>query len=159
MKQAQADEIKAQATRMLLTCVCGHPIGEHRKVEFFPDSTGLEYGVPRYFCPYKGCGCTERKSLISGVDKLKIDEAIDAQLRRQSMALIMQNQQPRSPNGFGTTGAHAPERGSRVRDGRAALSTADNYKANYLRRGSREGYRDQFSAAEKEFGTAGGRKL
>lgn len=88
MKSSTADEIKAEATRALLTCHCGHTQTDHVH--------SLREGCPIGswgWCMTDGCRCQAFHSLLRWNEKRDMDRELDRKVEAQTLAAVLRNQQ------------------------------------------------------------------
>lgn len=91
MKASTADSLKAEATRALLTCRCGHPQIDH----LHSIRDGMVVG--RWLeCMTQGCMCKAFLSRLTAREKCQLDTILDAKVAAGQLAAVLQHQQPAS---------------------------------------------------------------
>lgn len=88
MKQQRADNLKAEATRALLTCRCTHPQIDH----LHSIKDGMVVG--RWLeCMAQGCMCKAFLSQLTAREKCQLDFILDAKVAAGQLAAVLQHQQ------------------------------------------------------------------
>lgn len=88
MKSSTADQLKAEATRALLTCRCTHPQTDH--IHSLRD--GMVVG--RWLeCMAQGCMCKAFISQLTAREKCQLDTILDNKVAAGQLAAVMKNQQ------------------------------------------------------------------
>ena len=92
MKQVKADKVKADATRALLTCRCGHQQTEHLH------SIRDGQVVGRWLmCLADGCPCQAFLSCLTARELVTIHKAMDDKVAASQLAAVMQRQAEELP--------------------------------------------------------------
>lgn len=163
MKFQDAEQLKAETARMVVTCLCRHPQVGHKHLVRLPDSEFLwnaheqarERNISHVWagCSHKGCHCLSFHPMLSGTDKKAMDERLDELVRKQSMAMIMQGASIKLGQRYAFNPSKLNHNEAHVRDGRAALSSTEpRYEARNLRRRDRGEYQKADNAAIERFG-------
>lgn len=134
MKQVNADRIKAEATRALLTCRCGHMQTEHLHTM----KEGMVVG--RWLaCLEQGCRCQAFLSTLTARDKATLDTLLDDKVAASQLAAVLSNQAPQ-PNGVIPTlrypAATPPKRTRAQRRQKERVRSANNAGVSGLYHGT-----------------------
>ena len=87
MRQSTADRLKAEATRALLTCQCGHTQTDH----LHQMRDGWVVGLWKQ-CLTQGCRCQGFQSILSAREKTQLDGICDRKVEAQTLASVLRNQ-------------------------------------------------------------------
>lgn len=93
MKSQRADQLKAEATRALLTCRCGHSQTSH----LHSLKTGAIVG--RWLqCYEQGCSCKAFLSQLTAREKVQMDNICDGRVQAATLAAVMKHQADELPS-------------------------------------------------------------